>query len=105
MAKAPCYIRIRHEKDYLILESIHKSEDHTDIDEWSCIKMIRKERYARMTPEVIQVYVEEFTDEMNMRIHSGMYEEYPLPLDSILDGLKPGEVHTIIGHTGKGKRR
>lgn len=76
MAKAPCYIRIRHEKDYLILESIHKSEDHTDIDEWGCIRMIKKERYAKLTEEKIEAFVQQFERLKQERIHTGLYEEY-----------------------------
>lgn len=82
MAKATCYIRIRHEKNYLILESIHKSEDYTDVDEWGCIWMIRPNNYAKMSKKEIDEYVRKFHKEMADRIHTGLYEEYSKPLDT-----------------------
>ena len=74
--KAPCYIRIREQGSFTILESINKLDDYTEVDEWGVITWIRPEHYKKYSPKHINHLLRQMHLEMEQRIETGLYELY-----------------------------
>lgn len=71
------YVRIRNEKNVIILESIHKSQDHTDPNNWDVINMLSAKQLSALSKEKIEEQIERMEQKKELWIKQGNCEEYP----------------------------
>lgn len=71
------YIRIRNEENMVVLESVHKSEDHRDVKNWDVINMLSAKQLSTLAKEKVEDEIKLMKDKKEFWKKSGNYEEYP----------------------------
>ena len=71
------FVRIRKTDTLIVFESIQRTEDHTDNEEWGVISMLSEKQLNSLPQEKIDELVQQMEAEKAYWIKEGLYQEYP----------------------------